>query len=234
MIKIIPAIDLIDGQNVRLKQGDYREKSLMQRTPEQAIKFYSNFKQVARIHIIDLIGAKAKQSQEMQLISDLRKLTDLPLQIGGGLRNQETIAEYSKLGIDYFILGTRAIIDLDWLKQIAQQYPGKIFVGLDAKLNQIFINGWTEDSGFTVDQYLPLIEDLPLAGIIYTDINKDGMDQGPNFENTGRINSLTKHKVIASGGVRNKSDLDSLEKLGIAEAVVGKASHKPDFWDGIE
>ncbi|HHU52776.1 MAG TPA: 1-(5-phosphoribosyl)-5-((5-phosphoribosylamino)methylideneamino)imidazole-4-carboxamide isomerase [Clostridiaceae bacterium] len=233
MIKVIPAIDLIDGQNVRLKQGDYEQKSLMQRTPQEAIEFYSQFQQVARIHIIDLIGAKAQEVKEMQLISELKNLTDLPLQIGGGLRDEESITNYAKQGIDYFIIGTRAIIDIEWLREMTSLYPGRIFVGLDARVNQIYINGWTEDSGITVDQYLPLIEDLPLAGIIYTDINKDGMDQGPNFENTARINGLTRHKVIASGGVRNKDDLDRLFKLGISEAVVGKAGHKPDFWDNI-
>ncbi|MDI9490457.1 MAG: 1-(5-phosphoribosyl)-5-((5-phosphoribosylamino)methylideneamino)imidazole-4-carboxamide isomerase [Clostridiaceae bacterium] len=234
MIKIIPAIDLIDGENVRLRQGDYQQKTLMQRTPQEAIKFYSQFKQVARIHIIDLIAAKAKKSLEMKLISSLKELTDLPLQIGGGLREQETIDEYAAQGIDYFILGTRAIVDLPWLERISEIYPERIFVGLDAKQDQIFINGWTEDSGLTVDQYLPQVENLPLAGIIYTDINKDGMDQGPNFENTARISKLTAHKVIASGGVRSKADLERLDLLGITEAVVGKASHKPDFWDGIE
>ena len=233
MIKIIPAIDLIDGQNVRLRQGDYEQKFLMQRTPQEAIEFYGKFQQVTRIHIIDLIGAKAQETKEMKLISELKTLTDLPLQIGGGLRDAESIANYAKLGIDYFILGSGAILDIEWLKQMTDLYPKRIFVGLDARIDQIFINGWTEDSGMTVDQYLPLIENFPLAGIIYTDINKDGMDQGPNFANTARINNLTSHKVIASGGVRNKDDLDRLFELGITEAVVGKAGHKPNFWDNI-
>ncbi|NLJ70651.1 MAG: 1-(5-phosphoribosyl)-5-((5-phosphoribosylamino)methylideneamino)imidazole-4-carboxamide isomerase [Clostridiaceae bacterium] len=233
MIKIIPAIDLIDGQNVRLRQGDYQQKSLMQRTPQEAIEFYGKFQQVARIHIIDLIGAKARETKEMQLISELKTLTDLPLQIGGGLRDAKSIANYAKQGIDYFILGTRAIMDIEWLQEMTALYPERIFVGLDARIDQIFINGWTEDSGMTVDQYLPLIENLSLAGIIYTDINKDGMDQGPNFTNTARINRLTRHKVIASGGVRSKEDLDRLFELGITEAVVGKAGHKPNFWDNI-
>ena len=150
MIKVIPAIDLIDGQNVRLKQGDYEQKSLMQRTPQEAIEFYSQFQQVARIHIIDLIGAKAQEVKEMQLISELKNLTDLPLQIGGGLRDEESITNYAKQGIDYFIIGTRAIIDIEWLREMTSLYPGRIFVGLDARVNQIYINGWTEDTGITV------------------------------------------------------------------------------------
>lgn len=233
MIRIVPAIDLIDGQNVRLCQGDYKQKSLMKRTPQEAITFYSQFKQVSRIHVIDLIAAKAKQVKEMNLVSSLKELTNLPLEIGGGLRDKETIQAYADQGIDYFILGTKAIMDIAWLKEMVKLFPDRIFIGLDAKVDQIYINGWTEDSGLTVDQYLPQVADLPLAGVIYTDINKDGMKQGPNFENTARINQLTEHKVIASGGVRNGADLKKLESLGIEEAIVGKACNTDIFWQDI-
>jgi phosphoribosylformimino-5-aminoimidazole carboxamide ribotide isomerase len=231
---IIPAIDLIDGQNVRLTQGDYNKKSSMQRTPEEAIKFYTSFSSVKRIHVVDLMGALKQQSLESNLITQLKSHTDLPLQIGGGLRNEETLAQYYQAGIDYFILGTRAIIDLAWLKEMVQKYPERIFVGIDAKENDIYINGWTENSGITIDDYLEKIQDFSLAGIIYTDINKDGMGEGPNFENTARINNKTPHKVIASGGVRNIEDLTQLESLGITEAIVGKASHNDHFWEGIK
>ena len=132
------------------------------------------------------------------------------------------------------ILGTRAIIDVPWLKEAADLFPGKIFVGVDAKENDIYINGWTENSDVTIDEYLADVEDIDLAGIIYTDIDKDGMGLGPNFENTARINKLTRHKVVASGGIRNKADLDELETLGIEEAIVGKASHTEEFWEGIK
>lgn len=233
MIKIVPAIDLIDGQNVRLRQGDYDQKSLMKRTPQEAISFYGQFKQVSRIHVIDLMAAKDKQAKEMSLVASLKQLTDLPLEIGGGLRDKSTIQAYADQGIEYFILGTKAIIDIAWLKEMVKIYPDRIFIGLDAKLDQIYINGWTEDSGLTVDEYLPELADLPLAGIIYTDINKDGMNQGPNFENTARINQLTQQKVVASGGVRNAADLKKLEALGIEEAIVGKACNTEEFWQDI-
>lgn len=233
-MKIIPAIDIIDGQNVRLKQGDYDQKSAMRRTPEEAIKFYSEYKQVARIHVVDLMGALKQKSLESNMINDLSKLTSLPLQIGGGLRTLETIDKYNDMGIEYFILGTKAIMDIEWLEEVTLKYPGKVFVGIDARENDIYINGWTENSGKTIDDYIKVIEQFDLAGIIYTDINKDGMGLGPNFENTARLNNMTKHKVVASGGVRNKTDLDELQKLGITEAIVGKASHNDEFWEAIE
>lgn len=232
-MNIIPAIDIIDGQNVRLTQGDYGKKTAMKRTPEEAIAFYSSFEQVARIHIVDLMGALKQGAQETTVIQKLKEKTDLPLQIGGGLRETETIEQYDAIGIDYFILGTRAIMDLDWLENVVSRFPGRIFVGVDARENDIYVNGWTENSGITIDDYLKKIEPLDIAGIIYTDINKDGMNQGPNFENTQRINGLTRHAVIASGGVRSKDDLDRLETMGITQAIVGKASHSDEFWRDI-
>ena len=232
-MNIVPAIDLIDGNNVRLSQGDYDKKTAMKRTPEEALKFYQSFDSVSRIHIVDLMGALHQESKESNLVSHLRSLSTKPLEIGGGLRSLETIEKYHEMGVDYFILGTRAIVDIPWLKDITLKFPGKIFVGVDARENDIYINGWTENSGITIDEYIQEIEDVDLAGIIYTDINKDGMGLGPNFLNTDRINQLTKHKVVASGGVRDKRDLDHLESLGITEAIVGKASHKDEFWEGI-
>lgn len=232
-MNIIPAIDIIEGQNVRLTQGDYGKKTAMKRKPEEAIAFYSSFEQVARIHIVDLMGALKQGAQETTVIQKLKEKTDLPLQIGGGLRETETIEQYDAIGIDYFILGTRAIMDLDWLETVVSRFPGRIFVGVDARENDIYVNGWTENSGITIDDYLKKIEPLDIAGIIYTDINKDGMNQGPNFENTQRINGLTRHAVIASGGVRSKDDLDRLETMGITQAIVGKASHSDEFWRDI-
>lgn len=233
-MNIIPAIDLIDGENVRLSQGDYEKKSHMKRTPQQALEFYSSFESVTRIHVVDLMGALKQEALESKLVSELAKQSPLPLEIGGGLRSLKTIEQYYKMGIEYFILGTRAIIDVSWLREVAEVFPGKIFVGVDAKESEIYINGWTENSGVVIDDYLRIIEDINLAGIIYTDINKDGMGLGPNFENTARLNNMTRHKVIASGGIRNKADLDELKRLGITEAIVGKASHTEEFWEGIK
>lgn len=233
MISIIPALDLIDGQNVRLQQGDYEKQTRMRRTPEEAIRFYSGFSQVKRIHIVDLLGAKARQARESELISRLGNLTDLPLEIGGGLRDQETIDSYAEQGIDYFILGSRAILEPNWLKTMSECYPGRIFVGIDAREQRIFVNGWTEDSGLLIEDYLPRIEGLDLAGIIYTDIAKDGMEEGPNFELTARLNRLTRHPVVASGGIRHVGDLKRLEAMGISEAIVGKACDREAFWREI-
>lgn len=232
-MKIVPAIDLIDGESVRLKQGVYETQTKMPRQPEEALKFYEQFDQVSRIHVVDLIGAKEQMAMESSRLGELREHTSLPLEIGGGLRTKETLADYDALGIDYFIVGTRAILDIPWLKEIVSLYPGRIFVGIDAKGEDIYVDGWTKHSNRQIDEYVSEIEDLNLAGIIYTDIAKDGMESGPNIERTQALQESTRHNVVASGGVRHQEDLDRLEEAGIKEAIVGKAANADEFWEGL-
>lgn len=232
-MKIIPAIDLIDGQSVRLTQGDYSEKMIMPKTPQEAVQYYSQFPQVERIHVVDLIGAAEQKAVETSMIGALKKLTDLPLELGGGLRSLKIIQDYDELGIDYFILGSRAIMDVSWLKEIVAHYPGRVFVGIDAREEDIYVNGWKEKSGRQIVEYVEAIEDLDIAGIIYTDINRDGMEQGPNVERTAKLNQSTRHLVVASGGVRGQVDLSELEKAGVTEAIVGKTAQNDDFWKGL-
>ncbi|TLQ41778.1 1-(5-phosphoribosyl)-5-((5-phosphoribosylamino)methylideneamino)imidazole-4-carboxamide isomerase [Ruoffia tabacinasalis] len=232
-MKIIPAIDLIDGQSVRLSQGDYDEKIIMPKTPQEAVMYYSQFPQVSRIHVVDLIGAAEQESVEAPLIGQIKKLTNIPLELGGGLRSLETIELYDDLGIDYFILGSRAILDVPWLIDVVEKYPGRIFVGIDARGEDIYVNGWKENSQRQIEEYVKEIESLNLAGIIYTDINKDGMEQGPNVNRTAQLNNSTRHLVVASGGVRGQADLKQLEAAGITEAIVGKAAQNDSFWKGL-
>lgn len=232
-MKIIPAIDLIDGQSVRLSQGDYDEKIIMPKTPQEAVMYYSQFPQVSRIHVVDLIGAAEQESVEAPLIGQIKKVTNIPLELGGGLRSLETIELYDDLGIDYFILGSRAILDVRWLIDVVEKYPGRIFVGIDARGEDIYVNGWKENSQRQIEEYVKEIESLNLAGIIYTDINKDGMEQGPNVNRTAQLNDSTRHLVVASGGVRGQADLKQLEAAGITEAIVGKAAQNDSFWKGL-
>src|SRR5699024_5025267 len=131
--------------NVRLSQGDYKKQSQMKKTPQQALEFYSGYQSVERIHVVDLMGALHKKAVESNLVSELAEQSALPLEIGGGIRSLETLKAYHDMGVEYFILGTRAIIDVPWLKEAADLFPGKIFVGVDAKENDIYINGWTEN-----------------------------------------------------------------------------------------
>ncbi|WP_253345647.1 1-(5-phosphoribosyl)-5-((5-phosphoribosylamino)methylideneamino)imidazole-4-carboxamide isomerase [Staphylococcus equorum] len=233
MIKLWPAIDLINATSVRLTEGKYDSEEKMPRSAEKSIKFYNQFKCVDRIHIVDLIGAKQQSSIERNYIKELRQLTDKSMEVGGGIRSIDTIEAYFNDGIDYCIVGTKGIQDLAWLEQMANQYPNRIYISVDAYRRDVKINGWEQDAQLDLFDLVNEIERFPLGGIIYTDISKDGRLEGPNFEITGQLVAASDKQIIASGGIRNQQDLTQLESLGVYAAIVGKAAHNADFWEGL-
>lgn len=233
MIEIWPAIDLIDSTSVRLTEGDYTSKEAMTRTAEEAVSFYSQFECVTRIHVIDLIAAKQQTPIETDYIEQLVGLTDLPFEVGGGIRSLETVETYFNKGVQYIIVGTKGIQDVEWLKAAAEHYPGRIYISVDAFVDEIKVNGWLENTGIYLFDFVAKINQLPLGGIIYTDISKDGKLQGPNFELTAQLVNSTPLPVIASGGIRNQADLTQLEQAGVQAAIVGKAANTESFWEGL-
>lgn len=234
MIEVWPAIDLIDSQSVRLTEGDYETKEAMARTAEEAVQFYSRYKCVKRIHVIDLIAAKTKQPVEADYIEQLVGLTDLPIEVGGGIRSTETIEDYFNKGVAYVIVGTKGIQDTAWLKIAAEQFPNRIYLSVDAYVDEIKVNGWLEETGLNLFEFVKTIEHLPLGGLIYTDISKDGKLEGPNFELTKQLAQATALPVVASGGIRSSDDLKCLEADGVHAAIVGKAANTEAFWEGLE
>ncbi|MBF7016273.1 1-(5-phosphoribosyl)-5-((5-phosphoribosylamino)methylideneamino)imidazole-4-carboxamide isomerase [Staphylococcus durrellii] len=233
MIKLWPAIDLINATSVRLTEGKYDSEEKMARSAEESIMYYSQFECVDRVHIVDLIGAKQRTSVEQDYIKTLRQLTSKPIEVGGGIRTVETIEAYFKHGIEYCIVGTKAIQDLDWLAKIAKQFPNRIYLSVDAYKRAIKINGWEQDAQLDLFELVDKINHLPLGGLIYTDISKDGRLSGPNFEITGKLVQQTNIPIIASGGIRNKDDIKQLDALNVYAAIVGKAAHNPQFWEGL-
>ncbi|MCE5412961.1 1-(5-phosphoribosyl)-5-((5-phosphoribosylamino)methylideneamino)imidazole-4-carboxamide isomerase [Staphylococcus pseudintermedius] len=233
MIKIWPAIDLIEGKSVRLTEGDYSTSEAMTRSAEDSIQFYNQFESVDRIHIIDLIGAKAQRAIEMDYIQQLIQASDKPIEVGGGIRDEATLRRYFDSGVDYCIVGTQAITNTAWLAEMSQLFPGKIYVSVDAYRIAIKINGWTEDAALDLFDYVAQIETFPLSGVIYTDISKDGKLAGPNFEITAQLAQATSLPVVASGGIRDRQDLERLEASGVTAAIVGKAANQSTFWEGL-
>lgn len=233
MIELWPAIDLINNQSVRLTEGDYATKELMPRTPQEAIAYYNQFDQVKRIHIVDLMGALHQKPAEDTFIKELIQVSERPIEIGGGIRSKESIDYYLENGASYVIVGTRGLQDINWLTEMTHLYPGKIYLGLDAKKDQVAVNGWTESVDRTIFDVASQTASLPLGGIIYTDISKDGKMQGPNFELTKQLVSSTPHPVTASGGIRSLKDIRQLEEAGVKAAIVGKAANTEAFWEGI-
>ncbi|OJF94145.1 1-(5-phosphoribosyl)-5-((5-phosphoribosylamino)methylideneamino)imidazole-4-carboxamide isomerase [Alkalibacterium sp. 20] len=234
MIEIWPAIDLIDNQSVRLTEGVYASKEVMRRSPKEAIAFYNQFKEVTRIHIVDLMGALHQKPTEKTFIKELIASSTYPVEIGGGIRSTETIDYYLSSGASYVIVGTRGLQDSAWLKKITTLYPGKVYLGLDAKKEEVAVNGWTESVGKTIYDVAAETASLDLGGIIYTDISKDGKMQGPNFELTKKLVGLTPHPITASGGIRSLEDIKTLEQAGVKAAIVGKAANTDAFWEGIK
>ncbi|MCD8821344.1 1-(5-phosphoribosyl)-5-((5-phosphoribosylamino)methylideneamino)imidazole-4-carboxamide isomerase [Staphylococcus gallinarum] len=233
MIKLWPAIDLINATSVRLTEGKYDSEEKMTRTAEESIQFYNQFQCVDRIHIVDLIGAKKQSSIEQDYIKTLRNLTDKPMEVGGGIRSETTIQQYFDANIDFCIIGTKGIQDLTWLADMAQKYPNRLYLSVDAYRREVKINGWEQDAQLDLFDLVEQINHLPLGGIIYTDISKDGKLSGPNFEITGQLVKATDKHVVASGGIRHQQDLVQLETLGVHAAIVGKAAHDPNFWEGL-
>ncbi|WP_407371819.1 1-(5-phosphoribosyl)-5-((5-phosphoribosylamino)methylideneamino)imidazole-4-carboxamide isomerase [Carnobacterium sp.] len=234
MIEIWPAIDLIDNKSVRLTEGDYATKEEMKRSPEEAIAFYNQYPQVTRIHIVDLMGAVKKTPTSSVYIETLLKKSTVPIEIGGGIRSEKNIRHYLEAGASYVIVGTKGLQDGEWLAKMTTRYPGKIYLGLDAKGENVSLNGWTEVSEQTIYEVAESVNDLPLGGIIYTDTSKDGKMAGPNVELTGALARLSKHPITASGGIRSLEDIQQLEKVGVAAAIVGKAANMDAFWEELD
>ncbi|UMT75678.1 1-(5-phosphoribosyl)-5-((5-phosphoribosylamino)methylideneamino)imidazole-4-carboxamide isomerase [Staphylococcus roterodami] len=234
MIELWPAIDLIGSTSVRLTEGKYDSEEKMSRSAEESIAYYSQFESVKRIHIVDLIGAKAQHAREFDYIKSLRMLTTKDIEVGGGIRTKAQIMDYFAAGINYCIVGTKGIQDTEWLQEMAHTFPGRIYLSVDAYGEDIKVNGWEEDTELNLFAFVKKLSDIPLGGIIYTDIAKDGKMSGPNFELTGQLAKATTISVIASGGIRHQQDIQRLESLNVHAAIIGKAAHHASFWEGLK
>ena len=219
---IFPAIDILDGQCVRLIQGDYNQEKVYSDSPVAMAKEWEA-KGAEFIHIVDLNGAKTGTSVNKEIIIEIAKKVSIPVQVGGGIRSLDVIENYLENGIARVIVGTAAITDKAFLKEAVDAYGSKIVVSLDARNGYIATDGWTDTS--TV-RALDLVQELEADGvstIVYTDIAKDGMLEGPNLGEQEEINEATSINVIASGGITTKEDVDNLAERGLYGAIIGKA-----------
>lgn len=232
---VIPAIDLIQGNCVRLIQGQYHRQITYETDPaKQAQAFIDAGAQW--LHIVDLDGAKLGKPVNTQAIAEIAKLGKLKIQVGGGIRNEESITELLELGIQRVIIGTKAVNDFSWFTEITKKFEGKIVLGLDAKGSKVSTHGWTKDQPEELLEFAIKAANLPLAAIIYTDITKDGMLGGPNLERTKAIADAVSIPVIAAGGVTKINDITKLKELGgIEAAVIGRALYEGtiDLTDAI-
>ena len=228
-MKIFPAIDIKDKKCVRLLKGDFDKKTEYNMSPvEQASKYRDHgFK---NLHIVDLDGALTGETVNQDIIKDIVVKFDLQVEIGGGIRKFDSIQKYVDVGVEKVILGSAAIKDKKFLKDACQKFPNKIALGLDAKDGYLSVSGWKENSNQLTLDYLNEVNDYGISRLIYTDINKDGMKQSPNFEDTSKIAAQSNCPVIISGGVSSINDIKKAKGLkNIEGIIVGKAIYDGDI-----
>ena len=230
-MKILPAIDIKDQKCVRLIKGNFEKKTEYQISPlEQANKFNDfGFK---NLHIVDLDGALTGETVNLDIIQGIVKKFNLKIEIGGGIRNLESIQKYTDVGVEKVILGSAAIKDKNFLKEACEKFPNKIALGLDAKDGYLSVSGWKENSNQLTSDYLKEVNDYGASRLIYTDINRDGMKQSPNFEETVKVASTSKCPVVISGGVSSIDDVKKAKELSnknIEGIIVGKAIYDGDI-----
>jgi len=214
---LIPAIDLKEGRCVRLEQGRMEDVTVFSDDPVAMVGRWRG-EGGRRLHVVDLDGAFAGKPKNRDLIEQMVNVaTDMPVQVGGGIRDVDTIAAYFDAGVSFAIVGTAAIENPDFLQQAAARWPGQIILGLDARADQLATSGWAETKGGSALDFGRRAGELPLAGIVYTDIDRDGLLGGVNVAATVAMAEASTLPVVASGGVSNLEDLERL-KLGFAES----------------
>ncbi len=221
-MNIFPAIDLFDKKAVRLFKGDYEKMTIYSENPPEIARDF--VKQGAKhIHIVDLEGAKDGTTPNISVIEEIRKNTDLFIEVGGGIRNMETVKRYISIGVDRVILGTAAVTDEAFLVEAVKEYGEKIAVGVDIKDGFVAIRGWTEKSEYDCFEFCKKISDIGVRTIICTDISKDGAMLGTNHELYRELSEKFDMQIIASGGVSSIEDVSRLASLDIYGAIIGKA-----------
>ena len=227
---IIPAIDLKDGKCVRLKQGQMDKSTIFSENPAEMARKWVNLG-AQRLHLVDLDGAFAgKPVNELAIKSIVSEVgADIPIQLGGGIRNLDTVEKFINSGVDSVIIGTAAVTHPGFLHEACFAFPGQIVVGLDAKDGDVAINGWAKLTGHNVIELAQKFEEYGVESIIYTDIGSDGMLSGVNIEATVKLSESLKIPVVASGGVSNIADIKALcnvANIGIRGVITGTAIYE--------
>ena len=221
-MNIIPAIDLIDGKAVRLQKGDYNKVTVYSDSPAEVARSFEA-SGAEYLHVVDLDGAKSGKADNYETIKAIVNATNLSVEVGGGIRNMDTVRLYAQAGVDRIILGTAALNDPDFLKKAVAEYGERITVGVDIKDGKVAIKGWTEVSDMSCDDFCRYLEAVGVKTVICTDISKDGMMAGTNLELYRSLNQSFDIRIIASGGVYTLDDVRALNEMDVFGAILGKA-----------
>ena len=229
-MEILPAIDLLDGRCVRLYQGDYQQSQIYHENPVEVARQWAD-QGATRLHLVDLDGAKVGQPVNLAAIEAIIRAVDIPVQVGGGLRDRASVIKLLEIGVGRVILGTVAVEQPELVASLCKEFPQQIVIGIDARNGKVATRGWLETSPVEATDLAQKMEKLGAAAIIYTDIHRDGTLVGPNLDALREIAAPLEIPVIASGGVsalRDLLSLLSLEPLGVKGVIVGKALYTGD------
>lgn len=226
---VIPAIDLLNGQAVRLRRGNYDDVTTYAHDPTELAREWRAH--VSRLHVVDLEGARAGRAIQTELVRRIVSAFGAGVQVGGGIRSAQAAQSYLELGVERVVLGTAAVADPSLVRDVARAHPGRVIVAVDAKDGWVATEGWEKTSELRVEALVRELAELPLGGLLYTDIERDGTEVGPNVEATARLAASTSFPVIASGGVGTLAHISALARAPgkIAAAVVGRALHEGRF-----
>jgi phosphoribosylformimino-5-aminoimidazole carboxamide ribotide isomerase len=222
---IMPAIDLKEGQCVRLLQGDPDQKTVYSEDPVQMARHWEA-KGAECLHVVDLDGAFSGLPIHLDLIGEIARAVQIPIQVGGGMRSLETIGAFLERGAHRVILGTKAVSSPDFLGEACRRFERRILLGIDAQGGYLSVEGWTQATSLRAVDFAQEVSHYPLGGIIYTDISRDGMLKGPNLQALGEMVEATSLPLIASGGISSLEDVRAimaLEGKGIIAMIIGKA-----------
>lgn len=222
---IIPAIDIKDGQCVRLLKGDF---STTERVADDPVETALGFKKTGAefIHMVDLDGAVMKKPVNSHVFENVVKATGMKIEVGGGIRNMQSVEKYLSAGVERVILGSAALSSLEFVKEAVKKYDNRIAVGIDARNRMVSADGWLEDSDVDFITLAKRMEDIGVKTLIFTDISKDGTLSGPNLDQLSEINDAVSCDIVASGGIAVIDDIIDLRKLNLYGAICGKSIYK--------
>src|SRR5437868_751072 len=224
-MQIWPAIDLRGGKCVRLRQGDYQRETVYGDDPAEVARRWIG-EGASCLHLVDLDGARDGATANLQAISAILAAVNVPCELGGGIRDEAAIERLLALGLSRLVIGTRALKEPDWFRGVARRFPGQLALGIDAKAGLVATDGWLKTSTTSAIDLARQFAGEPFAAIIYTDISRDGMLLGPNFQATAEMNAAADVDVIASGGVTTADDVRQLAALGVAGCIIGRALYE--------
>lgn len=224
-MQIWPAIDLRGGKCVRLQQGDYDRETVFGDDPAEVAKRWVD-EGAQQLHLVDLDGAREGETANGEAVAAILSAVGVPCELGGGIRDEETIRRWLDAGISRLVIGTRAPADPAWFREVCRRFPGRLTLGIDARDGKVATHGWRETSGMEAKKLAGWFDSEPLAAIIYTDIARDGMMSGPNFEAIAMLQAAVRVPVIASGGVTTAEDVRRLAAMGVAGCIIGRSLYE--------